>query len=156
MGDSFPADLRYHTDFNTAKGTSFRTQYSYENTSSTRTKEDFDSVPTLANSSTGQTYTTLHLEPSVALSFGVQSPIGAKEDFLYIGAQFSGQDGPVQKEQATHQLGDLAPPENNKDTERFGPAQGCGELLLGGQEWILCYYEHKEGGSWSAWGQNGS
>lgn len=76
------------------------------------------------------------LKPALPTTLSSQYPLGAKEDFLYIGAQFYGQSEHSQKEHATRQQRGLALSKNGADTGGFETAEACDYVLHGREESI--------------------
>ena len=79
----------------------------------------------------------MQLRPALPTTVSSQSPLGAKEDFLYIGAQFYGQSEHSQKEHVTRQQRGLVPSKNGgTDTGGFEISEDCDYVLLGWEESI--------------------
>jgi hypothetical protein len=125
--DPIPAEVSYHASWITAKCSSLDTQYSYQDTSGHITNADIGVTSTAGQAPTNHWQIQLQPRPALPTTVSSQSPFGAKEDFLYIGAQFYGQ---------SEQQRGLSPSKNGADTGKFETAEVCDDVLLGWKESI--------------------
>jgi hypothetical protein len=133
--DPIPADVSYHASWITAKCSSLGAQYSYQDTSSHLANADIGVTSALGQAPTSQRQMQMQLlRPELPTTLSSQTPLGAKEDFLCIGAQFYGQSEHSQKENATRQQRGLAPCKNGSDTRGFETNEDCDYALLGREE----------------------
>ncbi|KAE9370162.1 hypothetical protein N431DRAFT_468234 [Stipitochalara longipes BDJ] len=101
--DSIPGEVSYHALLITAKCSSLDTQYSYQDTNNHLTDADIDVISTVGQTPTSQWQMQMHLRPALPITVSSRSPLGVKEDFLHIGAQFYEQSEHNQKEHKIHQ-----------------------------------------------------
>jgi hypothetical protein len=136
-GDPILPEVSCHASWITAKCSSLGVQYSYPDTSSHLTNADIGVASTVGQAPTSHWQMQMQLlRPELPTTLSTQSPLGAKEDFLYIGAQFYGRSEHSQKENASRQQRGLAPCKNGADTGGFETTEDCDYALLGREESI--------------------